>query len=566
MEPITLQDGTQLDPKVVKVMRAIGHVESGGDYNAVGDSGRSKGAYQWHDDNWKNSAQQILGDENAPMTPENQNKVAYHQIKAYKDAGRTPEEIAALWNGAHKDKNTGLYAYNNPEYGVKFRNAVRGGSSDSSSSNTDENGYSTTAAFTNAPNAENSGQSQEQEQGLGDKIKGRLSDASKALSGAATGQINPISGILQTLGAGAGAVNDTVQSGIEHIPLVGGLVKGAENLIGQGVGKLAQTGVGQSVVGGIGDFAKAHPELSGDIGAIGNIVGTAGLAEGAGAVKDVVGGAIGKAIGRDALAATIADVAPKMTASKLAKAGAKKGFIKSALTGTIETAEDPAVRSVAQTVEEAIPKFQKLGTFAEKVNAVRDAIVSTAKELKSNLTSGEILPILTEDDIGLLEKSIAEKLNTPAARILTGNAEGTAKDILEQFKSYLPKNGDVTMADLLEARQKLDGWMEGLRGQGIFDPARENATSVALRSVRQSVHDVIDSRVPDANLRALLRKQSLLYDAKDALAQKAAKEVGTTRFGRFVGKYPKTTGLIKTAAKKGVEGLVGYEVVKKATE
>lgn len=124
MEPITLQDGTSLDPKIVKVMRAIRQVESGGDFNAVGDNGESHGAYQWNKNNYKNAAKQYLGDENAPMTPENQNKVAYSQIKAYKDQGLQPEEIAARWNGAHKDE-AGSYTYNNPEYGKKFRDALQ---------------------------------------------------------------------------------------------------------------------------------------------------------------------------------------------------------------------------------------------------------------------------------------------------------------------------------------------------------------------------------------------------------------------------------------------------------
>lgn len=136
MEPITLQDGTQLDPKVVKVMKAIRHVESGGDFEAVGDNGQSHGAYQWNKDNYKNAAKTILGNENAPMTKENQNKVAYTQMKKYKDEGKDPEEIAALWNGAHKDTSTGKYTYNNPEYGHKFRAALLGGQQSTEQSGT----------------------------------------------------------------------------------------------------------------------------------------------------------------------------------------------------------------------------------------------------------------------------------------------------------------------------------------------------------------------------------------------------------------------------------------------
>jgi len=124
MPPVTLKDGTQLDPKVVKVMRAIRSVESGGDYNAVGDNGQSKGAYQFNGDNWKNWAGEYLGNKDAPMTPENQNKLMYARIEKQKNEGLSPEEIAALHNGAHKDPTTGKYTYNNPVYGEKFRAAL----------------------------------------------------------------------------------------------------------------------------------------------------------------------------------------------------------------------------------------------------------------------------------------------------------------------------------------------------------------------------------------------------------------------------------------------------------
>ncbi len=147
----------QFDPGVVKVMKAIRHVESGGaadPYNIIGDKraelggkGRARGAFQWDSGgvplgpndipkNWVRDATSIGLPADAPMTKENQNKVAYTKIKQWKDQGRQPEEIAALWNGARKDKATGMYTYNNPEYGVKFRNAlatVSGGSNEPAS-------------------------------------------------------------------------------------------------------------------------------------------------------------------------------------------------------------------------------------------------------------------------------------------------------------------------------------------------------------------------------------------------------------------------------------------------
>lgn len=134
MDNVTLQDGTQLDGKVVKVMRAIRSIESQGNPNAVGDNGTSTGLYQWNNGktpvapggipaNFQSDARAHGLDPN-DFSPANQNKVMYKKTKAQKDAGLLPDEIAALHNGASKDSD-GRYTYNNPDYGVKFNTALR---------------------------------------------------------------------------------------------------------------------------------------------------------------------------------------------------------------------------------------------------------------------------------------------------------------------------------------------------------------------------------------------------------------------------------------------------------
>lgn len=89
-----------LDPTIKNLASAIKKQESGGNkdpYNAKGASGEH-GAYQFMPNTWKAWAGTHLGDANAPMTMENQNKVAYNQIKSWKDKGYNPAQIAAAWN------------------------------------------------------------------------------------------------------------------------------------------------------------------------------------------------------------------------------------------------------------------------------------------------------------------------------------------------------------------------------------------------------------------------------------------------------------------------------------
>ena len=90
------------DIEAENLAKAIRQRESGGDFNAVGDAGTSKGGYQFQAGTWKQYAKEVLGDENAQMTPENQNAVAYGKIKGWKDKGKNAAEIAAMWNAGER--------------------------------------------------------------------------------------------------------------------------------------------------------------------------------------------------------------------------------------------------------------------------------------------------------------------------------------------------------------------------------------------------------------------------------------------------------------------------------
>lgn len=86
------------DPDVIALTKAIFQHESGMNYNATGDAGTSHGAGQWQPETWKAQAHDVLGDPNAPMTPENQKAVAQVSIAKDKAAGLNPAQIAAKWN------------------------------------------------------------------------------------------------------------------------------------------------------------------------------------------------------------------------------------------------------------------------------------------------------------------------------------------------------------------------------------------------------------------------------------------------------------------------------------
>lgn len=90
-----------VDQQALALTHAIALQESENDgkpnYNAVGDAGTSKGAYQWQPGNFEAAAKAAGLDPN-DFSPANQDKVAYSEVKAYKDKGYDPGQIASLWN------------------------------------------------------------------------------------------------------------------------------------------------------------------------------------------------------------------------------------------------------------------------------------------------------------------------------------------------------------------------------------------------------------------------------------------------------------------------------------
>jgi hypothetical protein len=100
-------NNTQLDPELQTFVKGIAMQEGGGKilpYTAPnGDEpnasqGTAGGRYQFTANTWKAYAGEVLNDPNAPMTPENQNQVAYTKMKQWKDSGKTYAQMASMWN------------------------------------------------------------------------------------------------------------------------------------------------------------------------------------------------------------------------------------------------------------------------------------------------------------------------------------------------------------------------------------------------------------------------------------------------------------------------------------
>ncbi len=164
------------------------------------------------------------------------------------------------------------------------------------------------------------------QENLGQKLAARLVDVSNSISQGGAGQISAPSAALQSVGSVAGGVGDVVNSAMNLVPGVPQLEEGFGNI----VGSLANTSVGQSVVQAGMDFANAHPEIAGDLGAVLNIASVLPMFKGLSLFKGAAADAISSTFeNRLAGVATkeLTDVSSKtITGRNLVDAATKRGL------------------------------------------------------------------------------------------------------------------------------------------------------------------------------------------------------------------------------------------------
>jgi len=292
-----------IDPTIKNLVSAIGRAETGDNkekaYGMRGKSGEI-GRYQFMPSTWKQWAKESLGDENAEMSVENQNKVAYDKVKQWKDQGMTPAMIASKWNSGseHKYKqnwrgvNSKGVAYDTPAYALKvsqYYNELKG-----------QNVGHTPQPIQQFPEPE------PKKPSLGQELLGRVEQGTTGVKESLAGKQNIASGVLQAGGAIAGGIGDIVGKGISAL-IPDFIEKPAMGLLEKGVGALANTSGGQKVTGAIAKFSQEHPEASANIGAALNIASAIPILKGVGLAKNLAMDAASLALKRQAEKIAIRD-------------------------------------------------------------------------------------------------------------------------------------------------------------------------------------------------------------------------------------------------------------------
>lgn len=411
-----------LDQQAVNLAKAIRQVETGGDPKARGGSGEF-GAYQFMPDTWKKTAPKYgVNVDLEKSTLEDQNKVAYHQIKEWKDQGMGPDAIASMWNSGkpNYEGNVGVnkkgIKYDVPKYVSSVGKAyqtIKGGGNVGVDPN---NPSSLTGTQT--------GEQPQPKEGILSKIGNALTQSEQNL-GKDIGR-----GIL----GGDKYFKDITDQYTKNVDTLTALAAKQTNpAMKQKYLDMAKSDFEEGQKVGADFKGRTWEQIAGDVAGVGLDVGA--TVSGLGAVKALEGASAGQKILKGATTGLKFGAAYGLAGglqenkdvTGIAKSGLMGGLIGGATGGTISAAGE-----VVNKIAGSLPQRFLKGVFGKGISndsvdyALTRKLGNPARMLEDSKSS-----------LGTIGKTIGEMLDKPEYKI----EKVTAQDILPAIMNDFPHAG-----------------------------------------------------------------------------------------------------------------------------
>lgn len=515
-QPTAPQQPQALDPAAKNLAIAIRQSETGGDFNAVGDktaSHRSYGAYQFGEDTWNATAPRY--GVNVPLrqaTPEQQNEVAYKQIKDWKDQGYNVGQIASMWNAGKGEPDAYKGTFSNGQPSVvpgKFDVPIYA-KSVATAYQTLKNGGQV-GADPNNPSSTAAPQAQAQTSSNQPSIGGFLGNLAQSggnfLGGIASAVTHPIDTLSNVANLGAGALEQGAQGLFNATGLnkyqKGGPINTPESQMAGNVGQFYKDRYGglsniehtlytdpvgaaadaSTVLGGAGGLLGKVGEV-GDLSGVsraGELLSKAGEAtnpvnvavKGGGLMGELIGKAAGNTVGRTLGLETGVGYQPIQQAYQ---AGATGGDALKAFTEGLRGNTSP---------EELVG--QAKDALGQVINQRSQSYQQMLSSLKGDSTTYNIQPIVNELDNQLGKFKIQttpDGLDFSRSKFaLDTTGQKDIENLYNYVKGYGLQAGDRTALGIDNLKQVLGGYyspnsdyrsfVEGLRGSArkVLDSA-----------------------------------------------------------------------------------------------
>jgi hypothetical protein len=549
-----------IDPTIKALVSAIGQAETGTSspeaYTKRGASGEY-GRYQFTPNTWTQYAKEAgVSSTLEGASIEDQNKVAYNKIAQWKAQGYNPAQIASMWNAGPDDPdaykgtfsnglpsvgvNSKGVAYNVPEYTRKVSEAymrLKG---------------QTGVVPQGAPQMP---AQPEQPKGFLGDVGESFATVGNRLATAAgktfSGEINPISGLIQGAGALGGGIGDLTTNVLEHTPVVKTVYKGlVDKVISPVVQGFSESESGQQLIGKYQKWAEKHPEAADNVSSTVDIVSAIPIAKGLSVAKNTAKGGIRTAL-HGSKNAIYEAVEPKLGPKGLAKAIAERGVVKKGLLRETQLAPDKFVQNIADTVKNNVPKFNPSRPFVDNIDEVQKVVTTMKNKLKTEVK--KVAGKKTYSKRELVAR--LKKIEIPDLIASDATLKNAYKLLIKRVKGLVGPNKTGKVADLLDLRQDFDRMVRQRFGD-IYKSQNLTPMRQAVGDIRDAITDFTVKKLPDGfGFKESLLDQHKLIKAIENMAVKAAtgqtKEIGKNI---LTDKFKKTRGLVKMGTKAAIEG------------
>lgn len=183
-------------------------------------------------------------------------------------------------------------------------------------------------------------------------------------------------------------------------------------------------------------------------------------------------------------------------------------------------------------VLETVRGLQRSGNYRDHINVMNAEINYSSTMLKKRLRDSNKIVSESEVESGI-RKQLAEYMNTLEGSMFNANpdeVDNYVNIILAEYRKH-----PQTPAGLWEARKSVDNMFQNLAGTRRYNSVVGNVEMIPTKQeimfdqARRGMLNVMEGKVPGS--RKEMRRLSLLYDARQTMAEKAP-DVGVTALQR----------------------------------